>query len=80
MALTVKQAGTAFGPSERFTADMADLDNSTLNIVNGESGNHFRRALQRSVGRVLPRPHVQAAVLAEAVNQAAQHHLQLQPQ
>ncbi len=39
--LTVKQVGRHFGPSERFTADLADLDNSTLNIVNGESGNLF---------------------------------------
>jgi penicillin G amidase len=36
---TVKQVGRTFGPSERFTADLADLDNSTLNLVLGESGN-----------------------------------------
>ena len=36
---TVKQVGHAFGPSERFTADFADLDYSTLNIVLGQSGN-----------------------------------------
>jgi penicillin amidase len=36
---TIKQAGHLFGPSERFTADMADLDKSTLNVVTGESGN-----------------------------------------
>ena len=35
---TVKQVGLAFGPSERFTADLADLDASTLNIVVGQSG------------------------------------------
>jgi penicillin amidase len=39
--LTIKAAGPRFGPSERFTADLADLDNSTLNIVNGQSGNLF---------------------------------------
>jgi penicillin amidase len=38
-ATTVKQARRTFGPSERFTADLSNLDNSTLNIVNGESGN-----------------------------------------
>lgn len=37
--VTVKQVGRAFGPSERFTADMADLDHSTLNLVLGESAN-----------------------------------------
>ncbi len=36
---TVKQVGTSFGPSERFTADLADLNQSTLNIVIGQSGN-----------------------------------------
>ncbi|WP_260704346.1 penicillin acylase family protein [Edaphobacter flagellatus] len=36
---TIKQVGRTFGPSERFTANLADLDNSTLNLVLGESGN-----------------------------------------
>ena len=36
--LTVKQVGRSFGPSERMTADFADLDSSTLNIVTGQSG------------------------------------------
>lgn len=39
--VTVKQVGGQFAPSERFTADFADLDQSTLNIVNGQSGNLF---------------------------------------
>jgi penicillin G amidase len=37
--VTVKQVGRAFGPSERFTADLADFDHSTLNLVLGESSN-----------------------------------------
>ncbi len=36
---TVKQVGRSFGPSERFTADLSNLDASTLNLVLGESGN-----------------------------------------
>jgi penicillin amidase len=36
---TVKQVGHSFGPSERYTADLSDLDHSTLNIVLGESSN-----------------------------------------
>jgi penicillin amidase len=36
---TVKWAGAAFGPSERFTADLSDPDLTTLNIVLGQSGN-----------------------------------------
>ncbi len=36
---TVKQVGRTFGPSERYTANLADLDQSTLNLVTGEGGN-----------------------------------------
>jgi penicillin G amidase len=36
---TVKQVGRAFGPSERYTADLSNLDQSTLNIVTGQGGN-----------------------------------------
>ena len=36
---SVKQVGRDFGPSERLTVDMADLDQSTLNLVTGEAGN-----------------------------------------
>jgi penicillin amidase len=35
---TVKQVGSHFGPSERMTVDFSNFDASTLNIVNGESG------------------------------------------
>jgi penicillin amidase len=35
---TVKQVGKSFGASERFTADLSDLDHSTLNVVLGQSG------------------------------------------
>jgi penicillin amidase len=36
---TIKQVGRTFGPSERFTADLSNLDNSTLNLVLGQSAN-----------------------------------------
>ena len=36
---TIKQVGRTFGPSERFTADLANLDASTLNLVLGQSAN-----------------------------------------
>jgi penicillin G amidase len=36
---TVKAVTRHHGPSERFTANLADLDQSTLNIVTGQSGN-----------------------------------------
>ncbi len=36
---TVKQVGRSFGPSERYTADLSDFDQSTLNTVTGQAGN-----------------------------------------
>jgi penicillin amidase len=36
---SVKAVSAHHGPSERFTASLADLDQSTLNIVTGQSGN-----------------------------------------
>ena len=36
---TVKASGRTYGPSERFTADLSNLDASTLNTVTGQSGN-----------------------------------------
>jgi penicillin amidase len=36
---TVKQVGRTFGPSERYTADLSNLDLSTLNTVTGQAGN-----------------------------------------
>ncbi len=36
---TVLQVGPDFGPSMRMTVDLSDLDQSTLNIVNGQSDN-----------------------------------------
>jgi penicillin amidase len=38
---TVKAVTRHHGPSERFTANLADLDQSTLNIVTGQGGNFF---------------------------------------
>jgi penicillin amidase len=37
--LTVRQSGRTFGPSERFTADLANPDASTLVLPLGQSGN-----------------------------------------
>jgi penicillin amidase len=36
---TVKAVSEHHGPSERFTANLADLDQSTLNVVTGQGGN-----------------------------------------
>ena len=78
--LTVKQAGTHFGPSERFTADMSDLDNSTLNIVNGESGNLFDDHYNDQWDAYYHGSTFKLPFSADATARAAQHHLTLQPQ
>ena len=36
---TVKAASRSHGPSERITVDLANLDQSTINLVTGEAGN-----------------------------------------
>ncbi|MGA9566056.1 MAG: penicillin acylase family protein [Candidatus Korobacteraceae bacterium] len=78
--VTVKQAGTHFGPSERFTADMSDLDNSTLNIVNGESGNLFDDHYNDQWDAYYHGRTFKLPISTQATEQAAQHHLVLQPQ
>ncbi len=38
---TVNQAGAQYGPSQRLTVDLGNLDSSTSNIVTGQSGQIF---------------------------------------
>ena len=76
---TIKQVGHSFGPSERFTADLADLDRSTLNLVLGQSGNPgspwFMDQFQAWYhGTTYPMP-----FSADAVKQATTHTLTLTP-
>jgi penicillin amidase len=77
---TVKQVSAHFGPSERLTVDFSNFDSSTLNIVNGQSGNIFDEhyndqwdAYYR--GRTFALP-----FSAAAVQRAGVHHLRLEPQ
>jgi penicillin amidase len=76
---TVKQVGRSFGPSERMTVDFANLDQSTLNIVTGQSGQLFSRhymdqwkAWYEGQTFTLPFSH-------NAVDQAAANKLELKP-
>jgi penicillin amidase len=75
--ITVKQVGGVFAPSQRFNADLADLNRSTLNIVNGQSGNLFSpyfndqfEAWYRGTSFVLP-------FGPETVERTAAHRLRL---
>ncbi|HEX2917907.1 MAG TPA: penicillin acylase family protein, partial [Edaphobacter sp.] len=77
---TIKQVNRTFGPSERFTADLSDLDRSTFNLVMGESGNISSRWFMDQWpawynGTTFPMPFTTAAV-----NAATRHTLTLQPQ
>ncbi|HKR83767.1 MAG TPA: penicillin acylase family protein [Terriglobales bacterium] len=76
---TVKAVGSAHGPSERFTADLSNLDASTLNLVTGQSGNFLSPyymdqwpAWYKGTTFVLP-------FSKTAVENSATHRLMLEP-
>ena len=76
---TVKAVTRHHGPSERFTANLADLDRSTLNVVTGQGGNFLSpyymdqwRAWYEGSTFTLP-------FSAQAVAAARVHTLQLEP-
>jgi len=76
---TVKAVSRHHGPSERFTANMADLDQSTLNTVTGQGGNFLSpyymdqwKAWYEGTTFTLP-------FSAHAVEAAKQHRLVLEP-
>jgi penicillin amidase len=76
---TVKAAGRDYGPSERFTADLSNLDTSTLNVVTGNGGNFLSpyymdqwKAWYTGYTFTLP-------FSRTAVEKSAAHRLMLQP-
>jgi penicillin amidase len=76
---TVKAVSRGHGPSERFTANLADLDQSTLNIVTGQGGNFLSpyymdqwKAWYEGTTFTLP-------FSAKAVEAAKSHRLMLEP-
>jgi len=76
---TVKAVSRSHGPSERFTANLADLDQSTLNIVTGQGGNFLSpyymdqwKAWYEGTTFTLP-------FSAKAVEAAKTHRLLLEP-
>lgn len=77
--LTVKQVGHSFGPSERMTADLADLDASTLNIVTGESGEIFSPYYMDQWKAWYDGTTFPLAFSAQAVERGAAHKLELIP-
>jgi penicillin amidase len=76
---TVKAVTRHHGPSERFTANLADLDQSTLNTVSGQGGNFLSPYSMDQwkawyEGSTFPLPFTPQAVEASRV-----HRLVLQP-
>jgi penicillin amidase len=76
---TVKAVTRHHGPSERFTANLADLDQSTLNVVTGQGGNFLSpyymdqwKAWYEGTTFALP-------FSAQAVEAAKAHRLVLEP-
>ena len=76
---TVKAVTPAHGPSERFTANLADMDQSTLNTVTGQGGNFLSpyyidqwKAWYEGTTFTLP-------FSAKAVEAAKAHRLLLEP-
>jgi penicillin amidase len=77
---TVKAVTRHHGPSERFTANLADLDQSTLNTVTGQGGNFLSpyymdqwKAWYEGSTFTLP-------FTSQAVQNTAAHRLVLEPQ
>jgi penicillin amidase len=76
---TVKAVTRLHGPSERFTANLADLDQSTLNTVTGQGGNFLSpyyldqwKAWYEGSTFMLP-------FTPQAVESSGKHRLTLQP-
>ncbi len=76
---TVKAVTRHHGPSERFTANLANLDHSTLNIVTGQGGNFLSpyymdqwKAWYEGSTFLLP-------FTSQAVDASSGHRLMLQP-
>ena len=76
---TVKAVGRHFGPSERTTVDLGDLDNSTLNIVTGQSGNLFSPYYMDQWSAWFNGTTFRLPFTAQAVAAARSHQLVLQP-
>jgi penicillin amidase len=77
--LTIKQVGRVFGPSERMTVDFSELDNSTFNLVTGQSGQLFSPHYMDQWHAWYEGFSFKMAFSDAAVQQARGHQLTLQP-
>jgi len=77
---TVKAVTRHHGPSERFTANLADLDQSTLNTVTGQGGNFLSPYYMDQWQAWYEGSRFTLPFTAQAVNAAAAHRLVLEPE
>ena len=68
---TVKAVSRSHGPSERMTVDLANLDQSTLNLVTGEAGNLFSPYYMDQWKRLVRGLHFRLAVFRTGGGQGA---------
>ena len=76
---TVKQEAPPLGPSERLTVDFSNLDQTTLNIVNGQSGDVFDDHYNDQWEAYYHGQTFALPFSGDAVQHAAAHHLRLEP-
>lgn len=76
---TVKAVTRHHGPSERFTANLADLDRSTLNTVTGQGGNLLSPYYMDQWQAWYEGSTFQLPFTPQAVHAAASHTLVLEP-
>ena len=76
---TVKAATRLHGPSERLTVDLSNLDQSTLNVVTGQSGNFLSPYYMDQWKAWYEGSTFTIPFSEEAVERAATHRLVLQP-
>ena len=76
---TVKAVSPTHGPSERFTANLADLDQSTLNLVTGEAGNFLSPYYMDQWKAWYDGTTFSLPFTERAVARATAHHLVLEP-
>ncbi len=76
---TVKQVGKTFGPSQRFTADLSNLDASTMNILSGQSGQIFSPHYMDQWSAWYGGSTFPLAFSSAAVTRARRHQLVLEP-
>ena len=76
---TVKAVTAHHGPSERFTANMADLDQSTLNTVTGQAGNFLSPYYMDQWKAWYEGSTFRLPFTSQAVEATAAHRLTLEP-